>query len=80
MQVLENTDKKALATKEKLYQERVRLRKRLQRLRSELAVRMRKSSEGESCEDEIDIEDTGYHSESDDRCSTDGSGGSDGGL
>lgn len=69
-----------MATKEKLYQESVRLRKHLQRLRSELSVRMRKSSEGESCEDEIDIDDTGYHSESDDRCSTDGSGGSDGGL
>jgi hypothetical protein len=54
--------------------------KQLKGLRGELEVRIRKSSEGESiCEDEIDIDETEYHSESD-RCSTDGSGGSDGGL
>lgn len=78
--MLENTDKKAIATKEKLYQERLRLMKQLRCLRGDLELRIRKGSEGESmCEDEIDIDDTEYHSESD-RCSTDGSGGSDGGL
>ncbi|XP_028390910.1 max dimerization protein 1-like [Dendronephthya gigantea] len=80
IKVLENTDKKAVATKEKLYKERLKLMKQLRCLKGDLELRIRKGSEGESvCDDEIDIEDTEYHSESD-RCSTDGSGGSDGGL
>ena len=54
--------------------------KQLRGLRGELEMRIRKSSEGEStCDDEIDIDDAEYHSESD-RSSMDGSGGSDGGL
>lgn len=69
-----------MATKQKLYQEKIKLVKQLKRLRDDLKMETRKNSEGESCDDEIDVEDTGYHSESDDRCSTDSSGGSDGGL
>lgn len=56
----------------------MKLLKQLIGLREDLKIKVRKTSE--SCDDEIDVEDTGYHSESDDRCSTDSSGGSDGGL
>jgi UDP-N-acetylglucosamine enolpyruvyl transferase len=78
--VLENTNQKAIATKEKLHEERMKLVKQLTRLRGDLELRIRKSSEGDSlCDDEIDLDEAEYHSESD-RCSTDGSGGSDGGL
>lgn len=55
----------------------MKLLKQLTGLREDLKIEVRKTSE--SCDDEIDVEDTGYHSESDDRC-TDSSGGSDGGL
>lgn len=69
-----------MAAKQKLHQEHLRLVKQLTCLRGELVQRIRSSSEGDStCDDDIDIEDTEYNSESD-RSSMDGSGGSDGCL
>ncbi|XP_046851710.1 max dimerization protein 1-like [Xenia sp. Carnegie-2017] len=80
IKVLENNDKKAMAAKQKLHQEHLRLVKQLTCLRGELVQRIRSNSEGDStCDDDIDIEDTEYNSESD-RSSMDGSGGSDGCL
>lgn len=57
----------------------MKLVKQLRGMNDGVKVEVRKSSESSECDDEIDVEDTGYHSESDDRCSTDSSAGSDGG-